>query len=171
MKIKNLIDDEINYDGNKNIIKTIYRCIFISDYNIIIWIRLLKYFKEKKRRFFCVLIRNKIMKHYSMHIGINSHIGSRIKIPHPMGIVIGDGVVIGRDCTIYQNVTIGKKNGNLNNEYDYPTIGNNVTIFSGSVIVGKIYIGDNSIIAANSVVTSDVEENSIYAGIPARKIK
>lgn len=170
MKLRKIINKEVNFDGNKNIIKTIYRCLFINDFNIILWIRLGQYFKRKKFKFIPILIRNKIMKKFSMHIGLNSQIGYGLKIPHPMGVVIGEGVVVGEDCTIYQNVTIGKSRGNLIGNSEYPYIGNNVTIFAGAVIIGKVKIGSNSIIGANSVVKTDVEENSTYAGIPAKRI-
>ena len=50
----------------------------------------------------------------------------------------------------------------------YPTIGNNVIIFPNSTIVGRIHIGDNSIIGANSFVNKDIPCNSVYGGVPAK---
>ncbi|MHB8131764.1 MAG: hypothetical protein ACYDEX_22545, partial [Mobilitalea sp.] len=51
--------------------------------------------------------------------------------------------------------------------YEVATIGNNVTISSGAKIIGKIEIGDGAIIGANAVVTKDIPNNAIAAGIPA----
>ena len=51
-----------------------------------------------------------------------------------------------------------------------PTIGNNVTIYAGAVIVGNIKIGDNVVIGANSFVNKDIPDNEVWAGIPAKKI-
>lgn len=68
---------------------------------------------------------------------------------------------IGRNFSVYQNVTVGYgKDGK-------PSIGNNVTIYTGAVVVGKIMIGDNVRIAANSVVRHDVPSNSLVYGNPA----
>lgn len=52
-----------------------------------------------------------------------------------------------------------------------PTIGNNVTIYTGAVVVGNISIGDNVIIAANAVVRNDVPNNVLVAGVPAKIVK
>ena len=69
------------------------------------------------------------------------------------------------NCTVYQQVTIGQKNG------EYPVIGNNVTIYPGARILGGITVGDNSIIAPNSVVIHDVSDNDTVAGVPAKSIR
>lgn len=82
-----------------------------------------------------------------------------IKIPHPIGIVIGreNGVTIGQDCVIMQNVTIGvKKMGDKQG----PTIGDRVFIGAGAVIVGEITIGNDVSIGAGCVVTRDIPMNS-----------
>lgn len=95
----------------------------------------------------------------------------RIKLPHPVGIVIGSKVKIGFDCTIYQNVTIGTKDTDNYLTAQYPTIGNNVTIYANSVVFGGIKIGDNVVIGAGSVVYSDLPDNCVAVGNPARIIK
>lgn len=87
-----------------------------------------------------------------------------MRMPHPVGIVITEKAILGNNCTIYQNVTIGNKNGS-------PTLGNNVIIYANSVIIGKINIGDNAIIGAGSIVLKDIPANEIWAGNPARFIK
>ena len=51
-----------------------------------------------------------------------------------------------------------------------PVIGNNVSIGANSVIIGAIKIGNNSIIAAGSIVVKDVLKNSVVAGNPAKLI-
>lgn len=82
--------------------------------------------------------------------------------PHPIGIVIAKDVKIGKNCVIYQNVTIGKKNGLTKQEA--PRIGNNVKIYAGAVIAGNITIGDNCIIGANSMVLKSIPPNSKVVG-------
>lgn len=105
--------------------------------------------------------------------GIEIHpgatIGRRLVIDHGMGIVIGETAEIGDDCLIYHGVTLGgtgKDHGKR-----HPTIGNNVLIGTGAKVLGPIKVGDNSRIAANSVVLREIPENSTAVGIPARVVR
>lgn len=93
-------------------------------------------------------------------------IGNNLFLAHNgLGIVISSETKIGDNCKIYQNVTLGAgKDG-------YPEIGDNVTIYSNSVVIGKIKIGDNSIIGACFFVNKDVEANTVVAGNPAKVIR
>ena len=100
----------------------------------------------------------------SMIIAVNSHVSTDIYFPHMQNIVIGEGVRIGKLCTIFQDVTLGQNKGG------YPVIGDNVIIYSGAKIIGDISIGNNAIIGANAVVVKDVSDNMIMGGIPAKVI-
>ena len=82
---------------------------------------------------------------------------------------------IGNNVTIYHNVTLGgiSPSINSNNQRNikrHPTLEDNVVIGSGAQILGPITIGKNSLIGSNSVVTKNVSEKSVMAGIPAKKI-
>lgn len=95
-----------------------------------------------------------------------------ICLVHPVGVVISAQATIGKNCRIWQNVTIGAKDvDNCGKSIHYPTIGDNVLIYAGAVVIGPIKVGNNAIIGANAVVLSDVPENAIVAGIPAKVIK
>lgn len=109
-------------------------------------------------------IKNLLHKRYNIIIGDECLIGENISFPHPQNIVIGSKVKIGDNCIIYQDVTLGQ------NRKEYPKIGDNVIIYAGAKIIGGITIGNNVVVGANAVVTKDVLDNSIVAGIPARKI-
>ena len=91
--------------------------------------------------------------------------------PHPVGIVINQGAKIGENCKIFQNVTIGMGKYFEKSKSNTPVIGNNVTIYANSVIIGGVTIGDNAVVGAGSVVLKDVEANTVVAGNPARVIK
>lgn len=73
---------------------------------------------------------------------------------------------IGVNCWINQQVTIGATDKN-----DYPSIGNNVHILAGSLVLGNIHIGDNAVIGAGAVVTKSVPANCVVVGNPARIIR
>lgn len=109
-------------------------------------------------------IRWRLRTKYHIIIASSCKIGNDLKIPHPQNIVIGQGVEIGNHCTIYQNVTLGQ------NKYKYPKISDNVIIYTGANIVGDIVIGKGAIVGASAVVTKNVPDNVIVAGIPAKVI-
>lgn len=94
-------------------------------------------------------------------------IGKGTIFPHSgLGCVIHSNAIIGENCKIQQNVTIGGRG-----QHGRPTIGNNVFIGAGSTIIGGIKIGDNATIGAMTLVLKDVDENETVVGIPARGVK
>ncbi|OYP34109.1 hypothetical protein CGZ80_16420 [Rhodopirellula sp. MGV] len=90
--------------------------------------------------------------------------------PHPLGIVIGDGVTVGAGTMIWQHVTLGS-HGKAGAEPEYPVIGKNVRIYCNSVIIGGITIGDGAVIGACSLVLRDVAPGETVAGIPAKVVR
>ena len=82
--------------------------------------------------------------------------------PHLSGIIISYNVVIGRNCTIYQQVTIGQDR--LNTPGSAPYIGNNVLIGAGAKIIGPVHVGNNVRIGANTVATKDIPDNCTVVG-------
>ena len=87
---------------------------------------------------------------------------------HFGSIVINKKAKIGDNCNIAHTITIGQ--ANRGNTKGCPVIGNNVWIGTGSVIVGKIIIGDNVLIAPNTFVNGDVPSNSLVIGNPFKII-
>ena len=105
--------------------------------------------------------------------GIEIHPGAKIGkgffIDHGMGVVIGETAEIGDNCTLYQGVTLGGTGKDLGKRH--PTLGNNVMVGAGAKVLGPVYIGSNSKIAANAVVLHPVPENSTAVGIPAKVVR
>ncbi|MGO2019115.1 serine O-acetyltransferase [Psychrobacter sp.] len=99
--------------------------------------------------------RNTLIMKHSIDIGRGFHIEKGLRLPHPIGIVIGGGARIGNNVTLYHFVTLGKNKG------CYPTIEDNVIIFTSSVVVGPIKIGEAAIIGALSYISKDVSANEI----------
>lgn len=114
-----------------------------------------------------------ISQHSRRRTGIEIHpgakIGKRLVIDHGMGIVIGETAEIGDDCLIYHGVTLGGTGKDVGKRH--PTIGNNVLIGTGAKVLGPFKVGDNSRIAANSVVLSEIPPDSTAVGVPARVVK
>lgn len=110
-----------------------------------------------------------IMRWISHRIGFQfsgCKIGFGIKIFHWGNIVINDKAIIGNNFCVYPGVCIGRTNDD-----SVPIIGDNVTMFTNSGVYGKVRIGNNVTIAPNAVVTHDVPDNCIVAGVPAKVIK
>ncbi len=88
-----------------------------------------------------------------------------------IGVVLHKRAVIGEGCVIGQGCTLGAKEAYVSEEATIgPTVEDNVYIGPGSRIIGPITVGHSSVIAANAVVTKDVEPHSIMAGVPATRI-
>ncbi|MBP3348837.1 MAG: serine O-acetyltransferase [Clostridia bacterium] len=105
--------------------------------------------------------------------GIEIHpgakIGRRLFIDHGSGVIIGETTEIGDDCTIFQGVTLGGTGKDSGKRH--PTLGNNITVGSGSRILGPVHIGDNTKIAANAVVLNDIPDDCTVVGIPAEIVR
>jgi serine O-acetyltransferase len=94
-------------------------------------------------------------------------IGPGLVIRHPTGIVIGNGVSIGKKCVLQHGVTIGVTRVGLNPSTQYPKIGDEVTIGTHAVIVGAVKVGDRSTIGALTYLDKSVPSDSTAIGIPA----
>jgi serine O-acetyltransferase len=111
-----------------------------------------------------ILIRVAVLRHrfWSIVTGadipLNCTLGGGLLIPHPNGIVIHPDAVIGPNCLIFQQVTIGT------NGRGVPRIGGHVDIGAGAKLIGAISIGDHARIGANAVVVFDVPANATAVG-------
>ena len=103
-------------------------------------------------RFFYELLRSNSIRS-GVQIAYYSKIGSGLYLPHPISIVVHEEAVIGKNCSISHGVTIGQLH--RGDRKGCPEIGDNVHIAPGAVILGKIKIGNNVAIGANSVVDKD----------------
>ena len=112
---------------------------------------------------------------YGKHIYIGKNVFININSYFMDGakITIGDNVFIGPSCGFYTaNHPLDYKNRNIGLEKALPiTIGNNVWIGANVSIMPGVTIDDGCVIAAGSVVTKNIEQNSLVAGVPARVVK
>lgn len=103
--------------------------------------------------------------------GLEIHPGARIGkgffCDHGAGVVIGETTEIGDNCVMFHNVTLGGTGKHEGKRH--PTIGNNVLIGTGAILLGPITVGDSVKIGANSfIVMRDVPSSCTVAGTPAR---
>lgn len=102
---------------------------------------------------------NVLLERYGAWVSPQATIGKRFRMMHVLGICIGSGTVIGDDCILYQQVTIGK-----GDNAGFPTLGDGVIVYAGAKIIGNITIGDGAVIGANAVVTRDVPACAVVVG-------
>ena len=105
----------------------------------------------------------------NIEIHPGAKIGRRFFIDHGTGVVIGETAEIGDDVTLYQGVTLGGTGKDVGKRH--PTVGSGVMIGAGAKVLGPFRIGDNSNIAAGSVVLHEIPDNCTAVGTPARVIK
>lgn len=100
----------------------------------------------------------------------SARIGDGFFIDHGTGVVIGETVDIGANCIVFHNVTLGGTGKHTGKRH--PTIGNNVIIGTGAILLGPITVGNNVKIGANSfVMMRDVPANCTVVGTPGRIVK
>ncbi len=106
--------------------------------------------------------------------GIEIHPGAKIGkgffIDHGMGVVIGETTEIGDDCVLFHNVTLGGTGKHKGKRH--PTIGKNVMIGTGAILLGPIKVGNNVRIGANTfILMQDVPDNTTVVGTPGKIVK
>lgn len=102
---------------------------------------------------------------YCSEIAATATLGGGLYVPHPFGIVIGTDIEIGRNVTLLQHVTLGRR---ASGDTRTPTIGAGAFIGAGAVIVGPITVGEGASVAANALVLDDVPPGGRAIGNPAR---
>lgn len=95
-------------------------------------------------------------------IAWNSNFAGEPCFPHGMkGVFVSGDARVGRNCVIFQQVTIGSVRLPGSKSWGAPSIGDSVYIGAGAKIIGGVHIGDNVRIGANAVVHADVPSNSV----------
>lgn len=105
---------------------------------------------------------------FGIEVPARLRIGPGLVIPHPNGTILG-AREIGRNVTIYQQVTLGAKLA----DFEYvperrPLVCDGAIITAGAKILGPVRIGVNAVIGANAVVLIDVPDDSVATGVPAK---
>lgn len=105
-------------------------------------------------------------------VGHGCVIGPGLVVKHPLGVVIGGGTAIGRNCTILHNVTFGElRPGAVGSAPAYPQVDHDVLIGNGAALLGSIRVGHGATIGAGAVVLRDVPPKQTAVGVPAQLIQ
>ncbi|UCD10254.1 MAG: serine O-acetyltransferase [Dehalococcoidales bacterium] len=105
----------------------------------------------------------------AIEIHPGAKIGRHFFIDHGSGVVIGETAEVGDDVLIYQGVVLGGTS--LQKGKRHPTIGNNVVIGTGAVVLGPVTVGNDARIGAGSVVVKSVPPDTTVVGVPGKIVE
>jgi serine O-acetyltransferase len=128
-----------------------FRAVTNASFRAVVWIRI----SQRIPSWAYWLIRRHLLSHYGIDFARSAVVAPGLSLPHPTGIVIGQGAFIGYRVTIYQHVTVGEKNG------QYPKVEDDVTLWPGCLIVGNITIGQGACVGANLFIDRDIAAGEI----------
>ena len=127
-----------------------------------------EFYRKHNLWFLASCLRAKFIKRYGFDINERASVSPKVNIMHPVGIVIGEGVIIEENVTIYQGVCLGR---NKIDELGYPIVKKGTVLYAHSMVIGKVIIEENCVIGSYSLVKCNCDANSVFVGIPARKVK
>lgn len=122
---------------------------------------------EKDSKEKAAYLHGLIARRFSLDLHPQSRIGKAVFFDHATNITIGQTARIGDDCTFLHDVTLGAKDDQVTGDR-HPIVGKGVYIGAGAKLVGRIWIGDNTVIGANAVVARNCEDGVVLAGVPAK---
>ncbi|GAX74909.1 hypothetical protein CEUSTIGMA_g2355.t1 [Chlamydomonas eustigma] len=122
----------------------------------------------RNQKVLALALQSRMSEVYAVDIHPAARIGKGILLDHGTGVVIGETAVIGNNCSLLQNVTLGGTGKEVGDRH--PKIMNNVLIGASATVLGNIVIGDGAQIAAGSLVLKPVEPHTMVAGSPAKPV-
>lgn len=137
----------------------------VSHYRIANWLRTCSKLTHLLGIPFLVYYKFFIEWIMAIEIPCSTMIGGGLVIHHGQGLVLNNQVVIGKNCTLLHNVTIGTRK--VDDHESVPCLGDDVVIGAGSMVLGGINIGNRARVGAMSLVIKDVLDDEVVAGIPA----
>jgi|SRR5690554_1189632 len=166
-ELKHLIKSDLERMTHYSTRQVLKYLLFNASFKITFWFRIGSFIKHRKflKLFYPIVFLIHKSNQYKTGIQLNfgTDIGEGLTFVHFSSIVINYQAVIGKNCTIFNGVTIGSVRGK-----GVPTIGDNVVIATGAKILGNVTVGNNVMIGANAVVVNDVPDEAVVGGIPAR---
>jgi len=134
--------------------------------SVVAHLRVMNWAKHRGLFWLSRTIEYRMQRLFGIYVSSKAQVADQVFFPHPIGIVIGEGVTIGANTTIYQNVTLGaaRKSDAINRAYPY--VSEDCIIYAGAVIVGGVRLGRAVTVGANAFVNKDVPDGATAMGNP-----
>ncbi len=140
--------------------------LFFKGFHALVTYRFAHELWRQGRRDFALYLQSQSSKIFATDIHPAARFGRGIMLDHATGFVVGETAVVGDNCSFLHAVTLGGSGKATGDRH--PKIGAGVLIGAGAKVLGNIHVGNCALIAAGSVVLSDVPPNMTVAGVPAR---
>lgn len=121
---------------------------------------------QQGRRDMSYFVQMRCSEVFGVDIHPAARIGTGVMIDHAHSIVVGETAVVGDNVSMLHSVTLGGTGKDSGDRH--PKIGTGVLIGAGAKVLGNITVGDQSRVAAGSVVLENVPPCKTVAGVPAR---
>ena len=147
---------------------------YIDSQLVLAWFRMAQAARHRwgfAGRLFCTFYRITTSLVVSIELPPELTVGPRLRIFHPHSIVVNPAVVMGADCVLRQNVTVGNTVRRDGTEKGVASLGDGVQLGAGCVVVGPLHVGDHARIAALALVLDNVPDRGVMMGNPARLIR
>ncbi|QCI19638.1 MAG: serine O-acetyltransferase [Buchnera aphidicola (Brevicoryne brassicae)] len=143
--------------------------LYLKGFHALQSYRLSHYLWNLKKTSLSTYLQSRMSTVFSVDIHPAASIGSGIMLDHATGIVIGEGVIIEDDVSIFHSVTLGGT-GKSYSKNRHPTIRKGVIIGAGAKILGNVEVGLGAKIGAGSIVLKNIPSYVTVVGIPAKII-
>jgi serine O-acetyltransferase len=140
--------------------------LFFKGFHALQCYRLAHFLWNNNRRHFALFMQNRISDLFGVDIHPAAKIGQGVMMDHATGIVIGETAVVENDVLFWHGVTLGGT-GSAGGDR-HPKIRQGVWLGANSTVLGNVEVGQNSKVAADSVVVADVPPNVTVVGVPAK---
>lgn len=144
---------------------------FIRDYvtnqgvRFIYYLRKAQFAKNPISKVYYEFKLYRLKRKFGLEINTKTKIGEGLLLSYPYNITVNSGAVIGRNVNLKKGVTIGNSAGKHSGN---PVIGDYVQVGINSTVIGNISIGDDVLIAPNTLVNIDVPSHSVVIGCPCK---
>jgi len=149
-------------NGLRRQVEVISKFLIFPRIRAVVYFRISQVLARKRLLPLAYFVQSRAIRGAGAEISPLASIGPGLVLSHSVGIVVGGQVIAGRDLILYHGVTLGDgaKPGQ-------PHLGDDVVVGAGAAVLGGIRVGNRVVIGANSVVTTDVPDDSVATGAPA----
>jgi serine O-acetyltransferase len=140
--------------------------LFFKGFHALVTHRFAHELWRQGRRDFALYLQSQSSKIFATDIHPAARFGMGIMLDHATGFVVGETAVVGDNVSFLHAVTLGGSGKATGDRH--PKIGSGVLIGAGAKVLGNIHVGNCALIAAGSVVLTDIPPNMTAAGVPAK---